>query len=361
MSQSPPRRDASVVPIIDGHNDVLLRLSEDPQRAFFARGEGAQLDGPRAIEGGWSGGMFAVFVSSQPAKPAVTVGEQKPGDAGYQIPEPPQLPIDVAWEKTRAMMEALERMERESDGRLRRVTTAGEIEACIADRCIAASLHFEGAEAIRPDLGNLEELYDAGLRSIGLTWSRPNAFAYGVPFVFPHSPDIGPGLTDEGRALVHRCNRLGILLDLSHLNEQGFWDVARMSDAPLVATHSGVHAICPVSRNLTDAQLAAIAASNGIVGIPLTPAFLRPDGRMDLTMPIDMLTDHIDYIASRVGVEHVGIGTDFEGARMPEALPDAAALPRLIDALKKRGHAAADIDRIAHGNWLRVLKETWRA
>src|SRR5206468_1669749 len=126
---------------------------------------------------------------------------------------------------------------------------------------------MEGAEPIAPDLSNLERWYDRGLRSIGLVWSRANAFAEGVPFRFPSSPDTGPGLTDAGRELVRACNRLGILVDLSHLNEAGFWDVAGISDKPLVATHSNAHAICPASRNLTDKQLAAIKESDGMVGL----------------------------------------------------------------------------------------------
>src|SRR5436309_8111312 len=95
---------------------------------------------------------------------------------------------------------------------------------------------------IEPDLENLEAFYGRGLRSLGVVWARPNAFAHGVPFRFPSSPDVGDGLTDDGKRLVAACNRLGILLDLSHLNERGFWDVAAASDAPLVATHSNVHA-----------------------------------------------------------------------------------------------------------------------
>src|SRR5207248_7858657 len=131
----------------------------------------------------------------------------------------------------------------------------------------AAILHFEGAEAIDADLNALEVFYQAGLRSIGIVWSRPNDFAQGVPFREGTSPDTGPGLTDAGRELVRACNRLGIMLDLSHLNEQGFWDVARLSEAPLVATHSNVHAITPSTRNLTDDQLKAIKDSEGIVGL----------------------------------------------------------------------------------------------
>src|SRR5690606_31073650 len=117
---------------------------------------------------------------------------------------------------------------------------------------VAAIFHIEGAEAIDTDLATLDVLHAAGLRSLGIVWSRSNAFGHGVPFRFPATPDIGPGLTDAGKDLVKACNRLKILVDLSHLNEKGFRDVAAISDAPLVASHSNVHAICEHARNLTD-------------------------------------------------------------------------------------------------------------
>ena len=126
---------------------------------------------------------------------------------------------------------------------------------------LAAVLHIEGAEAIDPELDALEVLHAAGLRSLGPVWSRPNLFGHGVPFRFPSSPDTGPGLTDAGKALVRACNELRLMLDLSHLNEAGFWDVAALSQAPLVASHSNAHALCPCSRNLTDKQLDAIRAT----------------------------------------------------------------------------------------------------
>ena len=129
-----------------------------------------------------------------------------------------------------------------------------------------AVLHLEGAEAIDPGLEALDLWYAAGLRSIGPVWSRPNAFAHGVPFISPSSPNTGPGLTDAGRALVRRCAELGILIDVSHLNEAGFWDVATLDVGPLVASHSGVHALCPTSRNLLDSQLDAIGASGAWSG-----------------------------------------------------------------------------------------------
>jgi membrane dipeptidase len=140
-------------------------------------------------------------------------------------------------------------------------------------------MHFEGAETIQTDLSDLAGYYAQGLRSLGIVWSRANDFAEGVPFRFPHSPDTGPGLTDAGKALVRACNDMGILIDLSHLNEKGFWDVERLTTAPLVVTHTGVHAICASTRNPPDKQIDAVGASGGIIGINFSVGMSRPDGK----------------------------------------------------------------------------------
>jgi microsomal dipeptidase-like Zn-dependent dipeptidase len=223
---------------------------------------------------------------------------------------------------------------------------------------VTAIVHMEGAEALAPDLSDLDAWYARGLRSLGPVWSRPNDFGEGVPFKFPSSPDIGAGLTFAGKSLVHACNRLGILVDLSHLNEAGFWDVASLALAPLVATHSNAHALCPSSRNLTDAQLDAVGASEGVVGINFAPAFLREDGANDPATPIGEIIRHVDYVVERIGVEHVALGSDFEGATMPAELGGAAGLPRLVELLRDR-YSEQDVARITHGNWLRVLDATW--
>jgi membrane dipeptidase len=240
------------------------------------------------------------------------------------------------------------------------VRTAEELESCLRDGVLAAVLHFEGAENLGPDPGTLESLHEAGLRSLGLVWSRPNAYAHGVPFRFPASPDTGPGLTAAGRELVRECNRLGILVDLSHLNELGFWDVAGISDAPLVATHSNAHALCPTTRNLTNRQLDAIRDSDGMVGVNFAVAFLRDDGREEEDTPIETIVRHINYLVERIGIERVGFGSDFDGAKMPQELGDASGLPKLLAALNESGYNDAALQKLAHENWLRVLRHTWR-
>jgi len=224
----------------------------------------------------------------------------------------------------------------------------------------AAVMHLEGAEAIDPGLDELDSWHAAGLRSLGPVWSRANAFASGVPFRWPSSPDTGPGLTDAGRRLVRRCAELGILVDLSHLNEAGFWDVAGLDLGPLVASHSGVHAICPTSRNLTDAQLDAIGGSGGVVGIVFAVAFLRRDFAPDADTPLALIAEHARHVRDRIGVDHVALGSDFDGATIPAGLGDAAGLPRLLEALRAGGFTPDEIEAVAWRNWRRVLCAWWR-
>jgi membrane dipeptidase len=158
-----------------------------------------------------------------------------------KIKFPRQLDLGYAQRTALAELGILHRLQRDSQGQVRVVRTLDELRACLKNGVLAAVIHFEGAEAIDPRLDALEFFYAAGLRSLGPVWSRPNDFGEGVPYLFPHSPDTGPGLTDLGKKLVPSCNRLGIVVDVSHINERGFWDIAALTDAPLVATHSNAH------------------------------------------------------------------------------------------------------------------------
>ena len=128
------------------------------------------------------------------------------------------------------------------------------------------------------------------------------------------------------------------MLDLSHLNEAGFWDVAKLSDAPLVATHSNVHALTPTPRNLTDKQLDAIKESDGMVGLNYAVAFLREDGKNDADTPTQRMVEHIDYLVERIGIDRVGLGSDFDGATIPKEIGDVAGLPNLVEALRAAGY-----------------------
>ena len=320
--------------IIDGHNDLVLHLWRGEPTMHL------DLDAARAA--GFAGGFFALYVPS----PRAPDPEQIP----YAVP----LPEPIAHEEAAAVAEEL-------FATLCGLPVARAVSADdFRDGEVTAIVHMEGAEPLAPDLSDLERWYERGLRSVGLVWSRANSFAEGVPFRFPASPDTGPGLTEAGRSLVGACNRLGVLVDLSHLNEAGFWDVQRLSQAPLVATHSNAHALCPASRNLTDRQLDAIRESGGVVGVNFAVAFLREDGHNVPETPITEIVRHVDYLAERMGIDHVAFGSDFDGAMVPAELGGAAGLPKLVAALRDAGYDDDAVAKVTHENWLRVLRETWR-
>jgi len=217
-----------------------------------------------------------------------------------------------------------------------------------------------GRSELVADLAALEVFHAAGLRSLGPVWSRHNVFGHGVPFAFPKNPDTAPGLTDAGFELVRECNRLGIMIDLSHITEKGFWDVAKTSDQPLVATHSNAHALTPVARNLTDKQLDAIKECNGLVGLNYATAMLRADGRSDGETPLSDMIRHVDHLVGRVGIDCVALGSDFDGATIPDEIGDAAGNQRLIAALRDSGYGDSDLKKLASENWLRILASAWR-
>jgi len=267
---------------------------------------------------------------------------------------------DVAAAEAGAVAGRLLALER--SGSIRVARDVSDLDAAFRDDGPpVAVLHLEGAEPIDPGLEALELWYAAGLRSVGPVWSRPNAFGHGVPFVSPSSPDTGPGLTAAGLGLVRRCAELGILVDVSHLNEAGFWDLAGLELGPIVASHSGVHALCASSRNLTDRQLDAVGASGGLVGIVFACSFLRPDFSDDADTPLSLIAEHARYVADRIGVEHVALGSDYDGTTIPAPLGDAAGTPRLLDALRADGgFDERELSLIAWENWRRVLAAWWR-
>lgn len=343
-------------PVIDGHNDTLLSLSED-ERSFFIESEQGHIDFPRAKRGGFGGGFFAMFTPNEGYE---INPENHLTMNGYDMPLPPKINQKDALQHTNALAAKLFQLEMKSDGKLKVVRSADELSLCLNENIIATIFHIEGAEAIDTNFDVLHVLYQAGLRSLGPVWSRPNIYGEGVPFRYPSSPDIGEGLTDAGKALVHECNQLGIMVDNTHLNEKGFWDVAHLTDAPLVATHSNAHTLCPISRNLTDKQLAAIAESNGVVGINYAVNMLRQDGGFNRDTSLDEVVRHVTYIAEKFGVDHVALGSDFDGTTVPNEMKDVTGLPKLINRLKANGFNDEELRKITHGNWVRVLGDTWK-
>jgi membrane dipeptidase len=349
-----PGRELTAV--FDGHNDALGCLQEqgDAPEAFLDGLPERQLDLPRARAGGLAGGLFAIHA---PSPDGEIVGD----DASWamELAEPVEHAEAAVF--TLGALGRAHALAAASEGAVRIVTGVAELDACRAEGSLGMALHLEGAEAIDADLSGLEAWRAAGVRSIGPVWSRPNAFGHGVPFAFPSSPDTGPGLTAAGRALVRGCAQLGMALDVSHLNAAGFADVARLEAAPIIASHAACHALCASSRNLTDDQLREIAAGEGIIGIVFTPSFVRADGRDELDTALEVLVAHVRHAVEVAGLQYVGLGSDFDGATMPNDLPDVAALPTLLEALSDAGFSAAEIEAIAWGNWRRVLAAAWHS
>ena len=351
------------VPVFDGHNDIVLKIAAagESRAKLWLQGEGAgHLDLPRMQSSGFAGGFFAVYIPS-PETVDVAAYHTLMDNPPYDIPLPDLIPHTAAQAVAVEMLGHLLWMERVSEGRFRWCRTVREIRAAMADGVVAGIIHFEGAEPIGPNLDALHLFHAMGLRSVGPVWSRPTIFGHGVPFRYPSTGDTGPGLTELGKALVHECNALKIMLDLSHLNEAGFWDVAKLTDAPLVATHSNAHAVCPTSRNLSDRQLKAIGESGGMAGLNFATCFLRPDGKESPEMTLDPVKRHIEHMLKLAGEDHVGIGSDYDGATTPQDIGGVEGLPVLIQAMRDMGLGPALIDKIAHGNWLRLLERTWGA
>jgi membrane dipeptidase len=345
---------AKQVPVFDGHNDVLTRLYRstrpDPVKDFLDGEEAGHIDLKKAKAGSLAGGFFALYSPSS-AKPRPPGTQPSPN-------LPPPMPMDEARHSIVGELAILLRIVRASNGAVTVCRTAAEIKAAMARGALAVVVHIEGADAIDENLHFLDVLYGAGLRSLGPVWSRNNIFGHGVPFRFPASPDIGDGLTAAGENLVRVCNEMKILIDLSHINEKGFWDVARLSKAPLIATHSNVHALCASPRNLTDKQLDAIRDSGGMVGLNFATGFLRPDGAMRADTEIELMVRHVDYLLDKLGEDKVGLGSDFDGATIPEKIGTCAGLPVLIEAMRAKGYSEALLEKLASDNWLNVLERT---
>ncbi|WP_297104814.1 dipeptidase [uncultured Devosia sp.] len=344
------------IPFFDGHNDTLLRLLDHPRidklDLFIKGSQEGHLDLPRARQAGMVGGFFAIFPPPLKTTPAAIAAA--PDYTRGNLP--PELAQSNALQSTNAMAALLLQLERAKVLNICR--SAAEIRSTIKSSRLAALFHIEGAEAIDTDFRTFEVLYAAGLRSIGITWSRANAFGTGVPFRFPADPDIGPGLTDAGRQLVRLCDERGVLVDLSHLNAAGFRDVAAISTKPLVATHSNVHAVCPSTRNLLDWQLSAIRESKGVVGLNYATGFLRPDGRFDADTPLELMVRHVDALVEAVGEDGVALGSDFDGAMIPVEIGDVTGVPKLLQALLDKGYGEPLVRKIALENWLGVIERT---
>ncbi|MFP4201179.1 MAG: dipeptidase [Clostridia bacterium] len=332
-------RDALVV---DGHVDTLMAAVKG-QRKLGERSHEGHADFPRLREGGVNVQLFAHYIE-------------------------PDFKPDRGLLRFMQMADAFFREVEENGDIATHVKTVSDIERLRAEGKLGCVMSIEGAEAIAGDLGVLRVLFRLGVRVIGLTWNQRNLLADGIG-----EARTGGGLTELGVAAVREMDRLGVVVDVSHLSDPGFWDVVEVSRRPFVASHSNSRAVCDHPRNLTDDQIKALARAGGVMGMNFAPNFVHPDlgakadpvsgSRAAPNAPratLEMVLDHIDHIVELVGPEHVGLGSDFDGiGDTPDGLEDPTKLPDLTAGLLRRGYPEDDVRAILGGNFLRVFREVW--
>ena len=330
-------------PVFDGHEDFITQAKRKKDvwpphpwhemgRDLLEESEEGHVDLPRAMRGGLGGCFTSIYLSDERAEMNAV---------GYAMDE----------------MNDVFRVADRSEGGFRICKTVADVTRSLAAGAFASVFMFEGADPISWSLKELRVFYEAGLRCLAPTWSRSTIFAHGVSF---GGGLPATGLTDIGRELVRECDRLGIILDVSHINPAGFWDMIEASKNPVIATHSSVKAISPHVRNLDDEQIRAIAKKGGTIGINFANIFLRPDMRPDTDVDVDLILRHFEHVVDLVGDAHVSFGTDFDGAEIPEIVKDSTGLPVVLREMKSRGWTDARVERICNGNFLRVMEAVWR-
>ena len=311
--------------VFDGHCDTLL-AALDGERRLGERSSEGHVDLPRLSEGGVTAQVFAMYVQAE------------------------YLPAGAARQTLRMLDVLYCELEANADSFVL-ATVAGDIERAKVAGQVAAVIGMEGAEALEGDLGLLRVFHRLGLRILTVAWSRRNQAADGVS-----ESRTGGGLTTFGEQLVRECNRLGIILDISHLAAAGVRDVLELSTRPVIASHSNAYALCPHPRNLTDRQLTDLAKMGGVACVTFVPPFITEKGD---GASLDKLLDHIDHIIGVIGTDHVGLGSDFDGfgPRAPEGLEDVTCLPGITAGLIERGYSAEDVRNILGGSLMRVFRQ----
>lgn len=321
--------------VVDTHNDVLMNVVDDttwlPVESIGAQLSTGyrHLDIPKMHAGGLDVAFFAAYVP----------GYLEPGRSNSRI---------------LALINALHWNAVINKETFAIAVSSSEIYEMSKDRKVGV-LSIEGAYSLEEY--NYKELlrqyYDLGVRMITLCWSNSNSLGEGVRNAYVDRTPSSGGLTALGAKVIEEMDRLGIIIDVSHMNHNTFWGAVAVAKGPVIASHSCVSAIHDVPRNLNDDQIRAIAKSGGVVQINFFPTFLGPVGRNGL----EELVNHIDYVVRLVGVEHVGLGSDFDGADMPPDIPNAAYCYKITEQLVNRGYTKAEIEKILGLNIMRVLKE----
>mgnify|MGYP000309279420 CR=1 FL=1 len=310
-------------PVVDGHADSVLMVL-DGQRTLTERSEKGHIDWPRAREGGLTCTVQAAF------------------------PDPVYYPVAA-----RRVGEAIDGLLTQIAGGegVRLALRADDVTAAHAAGEMAVLLNIEGAEGLQGSLALLRNYYRLGVRMMGLVWNHRNEAGDGVGEL-----EAGGGLTRFGREVVREMNRLGMLIDLAHITPRGFFEVLELSQDPVLFTHGNCHALHAHPRNLTDEQIKALAAQGGVFGISFVASFMGKE-----TATLSTVADHIDHVCQLLGnADHVGLGSDFDGADMPPGLEDVTRLPHLTAELLRRGYGEADLAKLLGGNYLRVFRRVLR-
>jgi membrane dipeptidase len=353
--------------VVDTHDDTTQRLL-DPQFDLGARHSDGSIDIPRMREGGLGGIFFSIWI------PGTITG-----------PEAVKRAID--------QIDAVREQARLHPNDLVLATTADEVRRAHAAGKIAALMGVEGGHMIDNDLGVLRTFAALGVRYMTLTHSVNDDWADSSTDKPAHN-----GLTDFGKQVVREMNRLGVMVDISHVSDKTFYDALAVSQAPLIASHSSCRALCDAPRDMTDDMIKALAAKGGVIQINYHVGFLSQEfrnaeqanpqierdieaeakkrcGNRESCQSVEVekvvreligqgklprvdwtkIIDHIDHAVQIAGVDHVGLGSDFDGAVMPAGMEDATHLPQITDALLKKGYYASDIEKILGGNTLRLM------
>ncbi len=244
------------------------------------------------------------------------------------------------------------------------VKNYADIEANIQAGRMSAMLTVEEGEVCKGEISFLRDLYRLGVRMMTLTWNHENSLAYpnNVPGdgekVFPYEPDMSRGLKEKGFAFIEEMERLGIIIDVSHLSDAGFYDVYGHTSKPFVASHSNARALCGHCRNLTDDMIRKLAERGGVTGLNYCCSFLMdPDENGHVQSRVAKMAEHVKYLAKVGGIDCIGLGSDFDGIGGDLEMKDASMLPLLADALQKAGFHESEVDKILYKNVLRVYKE----
>ncbi len=361
--------------VVDLHMDTPQRML-DQDIDLEARATTGHADIPRMREGGLDAAFFSIYVDM----------DRYLGDA--------------ATKRALRLIDSVQKQVERHPEQLTLAVSAADIRRAHNDGRIALLMGMEGGTPIADDLGLLRNFYRLGVRYMTLTHGRNNNWVDSSTDEPRHN-----GLTEFGEDVVREMNRLGMLVDISHVSDEAFYDALEVSQAPLIASHSSARAISNVPRNMSDDMIRALAREGGVVHVNFYAEFLdqdfaeararlrantefqarlrtlreqfRNEGRTqpgfeaqmllyeeyDVRVPRvswERIIEHIDHMVKLVGVDHVGLGSDFDGATMPEGMDDVSFLPRITHALLDRGYSEADVRKILGGNTLRVMEEAER-